>query len=273
MCGDKPKGKSQKAKVMNNYLNPQGESGKGRQSFLKFAFCLLPFAFLLSGCRQDMHDNPKFKPNRDGANRQIPQGAIARGALDLAVAAPAISRPAPGQQFAQTDTGPIPNGEDGFPFRLSSDPATRKKELKEILDRGENRFNITCLPCHGKLGDGTGMIALRGFRRPPTYHQDRLRKAPTSHFYDVISNGFGAMPNYTDQLTPEDRWKVIAYIRVLQQSQYALAADLSNADRDKVEKAGPAPKPPAGVMQQAAPQSTSAPAPQGATQPSGGHSN
>lgn len=249
------------------------ERSKAGRPFLKFAFCLLPFAFLLSGCRQDMHDNPKFKPNRDGANRQIPAGTVARGGLDLAVAAPAISRPAPGQQFAQTDTGPIPNGEDGFPFRLSSDPATRKKEMLEILDRGESRYNITCLPCHGKLGDGTGMISLRGFRRPPTYHQDRLRKAPTSHFYDVITNGFGAMPNYTDQLTPEDRWKVIAYIRVLQQSQNALAADLSNADRDKVEKAPPAPKPPAGVMQEAAPHSAAPTSGQTPAPTSGGHSN
>ena len=128
-------------------------------------------------------------------------------------------------------------GEDGFPFKLSADAETRKKEIVEILDRGESRFNITCLPCHGKLGDGKGMVALRGFRHPPTYHQDRLRNAPTSHFYDVMTNGFGAMPSYAEVLTPEDRWKIIAYIRALQASQNAKAGELSESDRQKLEAA------------------------------------
>src|SRR5262247_2055182 len=180
-----------------------------------------------SACRQDMHDNPRFEANEDGANRQPPEGTVARGSLALAVAAPKAA--VPGQ------VGSV--GEDGFPFKLSADPGTRKKEIMEILDRGESRFNITCLPCHGKLGDGNGMVALRGFRHPPSYHQDRLRNAPTSHFYDVMTNGFGAMPSYAEVLTPEDRWKIIAYIRALQASQDAKAGELAEKDRQELEKA------------------------------------
>ena len=196
--------------------------------------------FSVSACRQDMHDNPRFEVNEAGANRQPPEGAVARGSLALAVAAPKAA--VPGQ------VGSV--GEDGFPFKLSENPETRKKEIMEILDRGESRFNITCLPCHGKLGDGNGMIALRGFRHPPSYHEDRLRNAPTSHFYDVMTNGFGAMPSYAEVVTPEDRWKIIAYIRALQQSQNAKAGELSADDRQKLEaaeKAGaPTPTPSSG---------------------------
>ena len=188
----------------------------------------------VSACRQDMHDNPRMEVNEEGANRQPPEGAIARGSLALAVAAPKAATPGQANSV----------GEDGFPFKLSADAATRKKEVMEILDRGESRFNITCLPCHGKLGDGNGMIALRGFRHPPTYHQDRLRNAPTSHFYDVMTNGFGAMPSYAEVVTPEDRWKIIAYIRALQASQNAKAGELTETDRQKLEEADKAGKKP-----------------------------
>jgi len=187
----------------------------------------LAAVFAGSACRQDMHDNPRFEANEEGANRQPPEGTVARGSLALAVAAPKAA--VPGQ------VGSV--GEDGFPFKLSADPGTRKKEIMEILDRGESRFNITCLPCHGKLGDGNGMVALRGFRHPPNYRDERLRNAPTSHFYDVITNGFGAMPSYAEVVTPEDRWKIIAYIRALQASQYAKAGELPESDRQELEKA------------------------------------
>jgi mono/diheme cytochrome c family protein len=213
---------------------------KSRLKIFGLVVCLAA-VFSVSACRQDMHDNPRFEVNEEGANRQPPEGAVARGSLALAVAAPKAA--VPGQ------VGSV--GEDGFPFKLSADPETRKKEIMEILDRGESRFNITCLPCHGKLGDGNGMVALRGFRHPPTYHQPRLLNAPTSHFYDVMTNGFGAMPSYAEVVTPEDRWKIIAYIRALQQSQYARVGELPESDRQAVEKTGeksgaPAPSPASG---------------------------
>jgi mono/diheme cytochrome c family protein len=199
---------------------------KSRLKIAALVVCLTT-VFSVSACRQDMHDNPRFEANEEGANRQPPEGTVARGSLALAVAAPKTAKP--GQ------VGSV--GEDGFPFKLSADPETRKKEIVEILDRGESRFNITCLPCHGKLGDGNGMVAMRGFRHPPTYHQDRLRNAPTSHFYDVMTNGFGAMPSYAEVVTPEDRWKIIAYIRALQESQNAKAGEMSADDRQKLEAA------------------------------------
>jgi mono/diheme cytochrome c family protein len=216
---------------------------KSRLKTAGTVFCLGAI-FLVSACRQDMHDNPRLTAYQDGANRQPPEGTVARGSLALAVAAPKAA--VPGQ------VGSV--GEDGFPFTFSADPETRKKEIKDILDRGESRFNITCLPCHGQLGDGNGMVAMRGFRHPPTYHQERLRKAPTSHFYDVITNGFGAMPSHAEVVTPEDRWKIIAYIRALQKSQDIPYSELNAADRQGLETA----------------EKSSAPA---STPSSGGHGN
>ncbi len=207
-----------------------------QRSFLIFAFCLLPFA--LSACRQDMHDNPKYKPYRDGGMREYPAGVVARGSLAANPAAPPAAMG--NAQQVQTvnaviagdpNTAPtptvIPKGEDAFPFKVT----------QEILDRGEERFNINCSHCHGKLGKGDGMIALRGFKKPPSYHDDRLRQAPASYFYDVMTNGFGAMPDYAGQVTPEDRWKIAAYIRVLQLSQRADFNALPEADKAKVREA------------------------------------
>src|SRR5215468_7540639 len=211
---------------------------KSRLKITGLVICLAAI-FSVSACRQDMHDNPRLQVYEEGANRQPPDGTVARGSLALDVVAPKTATP--GQ------VGSV--GEDGFPFKFSADATTRKKEIIEILDRGESRYNITCLPCHGKLGDGNGMVAMRGFRHPPTYHQDRLRNAPTSHFYDVITNGFGAMPSYAEVVTPEDRWKIIAYIRALQVSQYAKAGELPESDRQALEKASEksnAPTPPSG---------------------------
>lgn len=191
-----------------------------------------------AGCRQDMHDNPRYEAYEDGSHRELPEGTVARGSLATNPAAPKLdtsgkpqpaqpgTTPAPGATPAAAAMA-MPTGEDGFPFKIT----------REILDRGENRYNISCLPCHGKLGDGNGMIALRGIRRPPSYHDERLRKAPTSYFYDVVTNGFGAMASYSDQLTPEDRWKVIAYIRVLQLSQRAEGGQLTEADKQKLDEA------------------------------------
>lgn len=212
------------------------------------AVCFLATAFGLSACRQDMHDNPKYKAYRDGGMRQLPDGTVARGSLDLNPSAPKITlqnppvtSATPGTAAAGATAVPAAiTGEDGFPFKLSENAGERKVQLKAILDRGENRFNISCLPCHGKLGDGNGMIVQRGFRRPPSYHDPRLKAAPSSYFYDVMTNGFGAMSSYADQLTPEDRWKVAAYIRALQLSQRANAAELGDHDKKEIEKAATA---------------------------------
>lgn len=100
---------------------------------------------------------------------------------------------------------------------------------KVVLDRGKERYEIYCAPCHGKTGAGDGMIVRRGFSQPPTYHQDRLREAPVGHYFDVITNGFGAMYPYASKVSPEDRWAITAYIRALQLSQNATSADVAAA--------------------------------------------
>ena len=166
----------------------------------------------LAGCRNDMHVQPKILPLSrsdffdDGrGSRTPPAGAIARGQL---------------RDDTYLYTG-VMNGKpgDAMPF-----PATR-----EVLERGRERFDIYCAPCHSRLGDGNGMIVQRGFRRPPSFHEPRLRQAPLGHFYDVMSNGRGVMPDYAAQVNPHDRWAIAAYIRVLQFSQNPTANTLQGA--------------------------------------------
>ncbi len=151
-----------------------------------------------------MQNQPRFKPLRksdffeDGrASRELVPGTVARGDL---------------REDTYFYTGMI-NGQPGneMPF-----PATQ-----EVLERGRERYNIYCAPCHSRTGDGNGMIVQRGYRRPPSYHTDRLRALPLGHFYDVIANGFGSMPDYAQQVMPHDRWAIAAYIRALQLSQQA----------------------------------------------------
>jgi len=114
---------------------------------------------------------------------------------------------------------------DGFPFAVDAG----------VMNRGEERFNIYCSPCHGRAGDGNGMITARGYRRPPSLHTDILRAAKTGHFFDVMTNGFGAMPSYASQVPVEDRWAIVAYIRALQLSQHATMADAPPDVRAKLE--------------------------------------
>jgi mono/diheme cytochrome c family protein len=203
----------------------RGKTKGERRKLIAFAcaLCLAPFAFSSSACRQDMHDQPKYKPYApssffdDGrASRPLVEGTVPRGSLDEnnPLARAVLGEQAVGHAQATT-----------FPFALTS----------AVLARGQERFNISCSPCHGGLGDGEGMIAKRGFRRPPSYHLDRLRDAPVGHFYDVITNGFGAMSSYADQVTPRDRWAIIAYIRALQLSQHARRADLPPEEWQKLQ--------------------------------------
>jgi len=175
-----------------------------------------------SACRQDMQDQPKYIPLRpssffdDGrSERPLIEGTVARGHLDDDV-------------VYYTGKGPDGKHVDEFPF-----PVT-----KDVIERGQNRFNIYCTPCHSRLGDGNGMVAKRGFRHPPTYHQDRLRKIPNGAIFDVITNGFGAMPDYKTQLTPRDRWAIVAYVRALQLSENATLADVPADARGQLEAGG-----------------------------------
>jgi mono/diheme cytochrome c family protein len=111
-------------------------------------------------------------------------------------------------------------------------PAPTPPVTPALLARGRQRFDIYCAPCHGRVGDGEGMIVERGFPKPPSYHIDRLRQTPSQHFYDVISNGYGAMYSYAARVEPADRWAIVAYIRALQASQDATLADVpENARR------------------------------------------
>src|SRR5262245_11881611 len=181
---------------------------------------LLPFTFSLfaaAGCRQDMHNQPKYRglrastffPNGSSA-RPLVEGTIARGTL---------------QDDEAFFTGKI-NKVDVkvLPFPID----------EQVLNRGEERFNIYCSPCHGRTGEGNGMVVQRGYRTPPSFHQDRLRQADVGHFFDVMTNGFGAMPDYKVQVAPRDRWAIVAYIRALQLSEHATAADVPGGDPAKV---------------------------------------
>jgi hypothetical protein len=161
------------------------------------------------GCRQDMHDQPKYKGQRESqfyadgrsVRPQIP-GTVARGQLrddDLFY------------------TGKV----QGALSRELPVPLTR-----ELLERGRERYNIFCTPCHDRAGTGQGMIVRRGFRQPPSLHIDRLRDIPAGHFFDVMTNGLGAMSDYAARINPADRWAIVAYIRALQLSRQAKVSDV-----------------------------------------------
>ena len=176
---------------------------------------------LVAGCRQDMHDAPRYEAFEasttfaDGrASRTAPAGTVARGWL---------------RDDEALYTGKV-NGQpvEEFPFAIAA----------AELQRGQQRFNIYCTPCHGRLGDGNGMVVQRGLRQAASYHQDRLRQEKVGYFYDVITNGFGAMPDYAAQVSVEDRWAIVAYIRALQLSQRAPLASLPESERQKLEAGG-----------------------------------
>lgn len=175
-----------------------------------------------AACRQDMHDQPKYLPLRpssffdDGRSaRPIPAGTVARGHLDEDVA---------------FFTG---KGADGKYVDIMPFPVT-----KELLQRGQQRYNIYCSPCHDVAGTGNGIVVQRGFRHPPSYHIDRLRQAPNGYIFDVITNGFGAMQDYSTQVAPADRWAIIAYERALQLSRDATVNDVPAEDRAKLNQGG-----------------------------------
>jgi mono/diheme cytochrome c family protein len=178
----------------------------------------------------DMQDQPKYEAYEKGSIRKPVEGTVPRGYLrddkqlytgkkDVAgkttgAAASALQNQSVAQQQGtgganMPASAMYPDVVDTFPF-----PVT-----EEIVKRGEERFNIFCAMCHGPTGYGDGMIVRRGYRRPPSYHTDGLRQAPVGHFFDVITNGWGAMPSYAAQIPVTDRWAIVAYIRALQLSQ------------------------------------------------------
>ncbi len=187
---------------------------------------LISLVLIGGGCRYDMQDQPRYKPYKqsdffaDGrAMRDLPNGTVARGQLraDKALYTGKKENADPNAPI-QTVVDPLtgntlvstfPNDIEEFPV-----PVT-----KELVDRGEQRFKVFCIVCHGPVGNGDGMIVRRGFSKPPTYNDDRLRNAPVGHFFDVITNGQGKMNSYASQVPVADRWAIVAYIRTLQISQ------------------------------------------------------
>lgn len=179
----------------------------------------LLLAAAAAACRQGMYNQPRVKPLAasdffdDGQAARLPiPDTVARGALraDRVLA-----------------TGLDPDG--SFAKRLPI--ALRRATLL----RGRERFDIFCSPCHGRSGDGRGMIVQRGFKAPPSYHIDRLRAQPVGYFFDVISNGFGEMSSYASQIPVDDRWAIVAYVRTLQLSQHAPLGALPESDRQAIE--------------------------------------
>ena len=170
-------------------------------------------ALVSAGCRQDMHDAPRLETYEANAffadgrgSRTAPAGTVARGWL---------------REDEALYTGKV-NGQfvEQFPLAVS----------RADLARGQERYNVYCTPCHGKIGDGNGMVVQRGLRQAASYHQDRLRNEKVGYLFDVVTNGFGAMQGYAEQVPVRDRWLIVAYVRALQLSQHASIDDVP-ADR------------------------------------------
>lgn len=200
------------------------------------AVCLLSF-----GCRRDMQDQPKMKPFRastffaDGLSTRPPiEGTVARGFLktdtEFFTGKKAGKAPAATTAVSETPAGPQPTGTSAAPALQGAAAYPDDVEVfpipitQEVVIRGKERYEIFCTACHGLTGNGDGMIVRRGFRRAASFNDDRLRQAPVGHYFDAITNGWGAMPAYAPQIPAQDRWAIVAYIRALQLSQQNLHA-------------------------------------------------
>ncbi len=184
-------------------------------------------ALALTGCERLMHNmyqqarldpgeaSPLFADGR--ADRPPPPGSVPMAAGVLAMTS------------SGRKGGELPAQWQAAAAATSPPPVTQA-----LLARGQQRYEIYCLPCHSPLGDGDGPIVRRGFPQPPSYHEQRLRDAPDRHFYDVISDGYGIMHSYADRVAPQDRWAIVAYIRALQLSQHAQVASLPASVRAKL---------------------------------------
>ena len=181
-------------------------------------------ALALAGCRQDMHDAPRYEPLEAStffangqASRMLVANTVPRGLL---------------RADTHLNEGRV-DGQLATTFPMAITPA--------VMQRGQERFNVFCSPCHGRTGSGNGMVVQRGFRAPPSYHEDRLRNAPVGYFFDVMTNGFGAMQDYASQVPVADRWAIAAYIRALQLSQRATLADVPADRRAELDRPAAAP--------------------------------
>jgi mono/diheme cytochrome c family protein len=200
-----------------------------RQSGVKLGACGLGLVALLSGaCRQDMHDAPRYDPLEASP-------VLAGGASAQPLVPGTVARGLRGDDELR-ETGKV-GGQAAavFPFAIT----------RADIDRGEERYNIYCSPCHDRRGEGTGVVVQRGYRQPPSYHIDRLRQAPPGYFFDVITNGFATMPDYRAQVSVDDRWRIVAYIRALQLSHNATTADVPAAELQKLSAGTPAASAPA----------------------------
>jgi mono/diheme cytochrome c family protein len=189
------------------------------------ALALLAAGLTAAACRQDMHNKGRLKPYeesrffRDGRlTRPLPAGTVAQGFL---------------REDRPYHTG---LAEDGSFLTQNPEPLSAA-----LLERGHERFDIFCSPCHGRIGDGRGMIVQRGFKQPASFHDPRLRETPDGYFFDVMTNGFAQMPSYASQVAPADRWAIVAYLRALQLSQNLPAEELEAKDRELLEAAQAAP--------------------------------
>ncbi len=176
----------------------------------------------LCGCdnttRQDMANQPRVNPL--APSEFFADGRSERPAIENTVARGSI----------ESDALFVPKDSNAFPLPLT----------KELLQRGQERYGIFCTPCHGMQGDGLGMVAMRGMKHPPSYHQERLRAEPNGYYYDVVTNGFGAMYGYSAQIPPRDRWAIIAYVRALQLSRNAPVGELPAGLKEKLMAGGAA---------------------------------
>ena len=188
------------------------------------ALAVIVIAVAAAACRQDMHDAPRYEPLEastffnDGRSSRMPvANTVARGQL---------------KQDTHLYEGKIDGRlADTFPFPVTAD----------VMARGQERFNVFCSPCHGRTGQGNGMVVQRGFRAPPSYHDERLRNAPVGYFFDVMTHGFGAMQDYAAQVPVADRWAIAAYIRAIQLSQNATVDDVPADRRADLDRVAPAP--------------------------------
>jgi len=189
-----------------------------RGIFKKLPWVWILMCVNLLACQQKMAEQPRYRPlaksdffDDQRASRPLVEGTVARGHLQA------------DEYFytGKTNGQPV----DRFPFPIT----------KDMLLRGQERYDIFCSPCHDRVGTGLGMIVRRGYRPPPSFHIDRLRSASVGYFFDVMTHGFGVMPDYAEQVPPADRWAIVAYIRALQLSQSAKFADVPERERQALE--------------------------------------